>query len=215
MATPINAGVSGMPDRCAWSVLASVTVGSRLTLPSPRALDKPHPAPHDALRRRRHAFPRRAARPLTELRQVIELPAPPGAVWNQLWDIHAVAGCIPGCGEVETAEEGRRYRAIICDRVGPFRIAIPLEIRVEATPPERLVVSASGRDSTLGSPVKVALTVTLAGLGGGGTRLGLDGQAQVGGKLATLGQGVIERRTRDVLDQFAANLAALFRSGGD
>ena len=35
------------------------------------------------------------------------------------------------------------------------------------------------------------------------------------GKLAALGQGVIQRRIKDVLDQFAANLAALFRSPGD
>ncbi len=152
---------------------------------------------------------------LTELRRVIDLSAPPPAVWERLWDIHALAGCIPGCGDVEALEERRRYRATIRDRVGPFRIAIPLEILVEASPPERLVVAASGRDSTLGSPVKVGLTVTLARLEAGGTRLGLDGQAQIGGKLATLGQSVIQRRTRDVLDQFAANLAALFGSGGD
>ena len=152
---------------------------------------------------------------MTELRRVIELPAPPGAVWDRLWDINALAGCIPGCGDVEAVEERRRYRATIRDRVGPFRIAIPLDILVEATPPERLVVSASGRDSTLGSPVKVGLTVTLAGSDAGGTRLGLDGQAQIGGKLATLGQGVIQRKTRDTLDQFAANLAGLFGGGGD
>ena len=136
-------------------------------------------------------------------------------MWERLWDIPALAGCIPGCGDVETIEERRRYRATIRDKVGPFRIAIPLEILVEASSPERLVVSASGRDSTLGSPVKVALAVTLAGDAAGETHLALDGQAQIGGKLATLGQGVIQRRTKDVLDQFAANLAALFRSSGD
>ena len=152
---------------------------------------------------------------LTELRRTIELSAAPGAVWERLWDIRALAGCIPGCGDVEAIEERRRYRATIRDRVGPFRIAIPLEILVEASPPERLVVTASGRDSTLGSPVKVGLTVTLAGDAAGGTHLGLDGQAQIGGKLATLGQGVIQRRTKDVLDTFAVNLAALFRSAGN
>ena len=152
---------------------------------------------------------------MTELHRVIDLTASPRAVWERLWNIRDLAGCIPGCGDVEAIEERRRYRATIRDKVGPFRIAIPLEILVEASPPERLVVSASGRDSTLGSPVKVELTVTLTGDAGGGTRLGLDGQARIGGKLATLGQGVIQRRTRDVIDQFAANLAARFRSPGD
>jgi carbon monoxide dehydrogenase subunit G len=147
---------------------------------------------------------------LTELRRVIELAAAPAAVWERLWDVAALARCIPGCDEVQAIEERRRYRATIRDRVGPFRIAIPLEILVESTPPERLVVSASGRDGTLGSPVKVALAVTLAAGPAGGTSLALDGQAQIGGKLAALGEGVIQRRTLDVLDRFAANLAALF-----
>ena len=61
----------------------------------------------------------------------------------------------------------------------------------------------------------VGLTVTLAENGAGGTRLAMDGHARIGGKLATLGQGVIQRRTRDVLDQFAANLAARFRGPDD
>jgi len=152
---------------------------------------------------------------VTELRRVINLAASPGAVWERLWDVHALAGCIPGCGDVEAIEERRRYRATIRDRVGPFRIAVPLEILVEASPPERLAISASGLDATLGSPVKVALTVALAGEPGGGTRLAIDGHAHIGGKLATLGQGVIQRRTMDVLDRFAANLAALFRRAGD
>ena len=152
---------------------------------------------------------------MTELRRIIELTASPAAVWDRLWDVHALAGCIPGCSGVEEVDARRRYRATIRDRVGPFRIAIPLEILVAASPPERLVVSASGRDATLGSPVKVGLTVTLAGNGAGGTRLAMDGHAQIGGKLATLGQGVLQRRTRDVLDQFATNLAALFQKPGD
>ncbi len=65
---------------------------------------------------------------MTELHRVIELAASPIAVWERLWDIHALAGCIPGCGDVEAIEERRRYRATIRDKVGPFRIAIPLEI---------------------------------------------------------------------------------------
>jgi carbon monoxide dehydrogenase subunit G len=156
-----------------------------------------------------------AALAVTELRRIVVLAASPAAVWERLWDVGALARCIPGCDEVQVIEVRRRYRATIRDRVGPFRVAIPLEILVEAAPPERLVVAASGRDATLGSPVKVGLTVTLSPESAGGTRLGLDGQAQIGGKLATLGQGLIQRRTRDVLDQFAANLAALFAPPGD
>lgn len=148
---------------------------------------------------------------MTELRRAIDLPAPPAVVWDRLWDIAALARCIPGCDGVEPVEEGRRYRATVRDRVGPFRIAVPLDVAVEATPPSRLAVTAAGRDATLGSPVKVALTVSVEPRDGG-TRLEMTGRVDVAGKLASLGQGVIARRTSDALDQFAANLAGLFRT---
>jgi len=148
-----------------------------------------------------------------ELRRVIALAAAPSAVWRRLWDVPRLAACIPGCDGVETLEAERRYRATIRDRVGPFRLAIPLDVQVEATAPIRLVVDASGRDGVLGSPVTVHLTVTLEAGAAGGTRVALVGQADVGGKLAALGQGVIERKTRETLDRFATNLATLFEGG--
>jgi uncharacterized protein len=146
-----------------------------------------------------------------DLARVIELTAAPQDVWDTLWDIPRLARCIPGCDDVQEVEPGRRYRATVRERVGPFKVAIPLDIRIEASEaPTRLAVTASGRDSMLASPVKVSMSVALAP-GGGGTSLALMGKAEVGGKLAALGQGVIQRKTRDVLDQFATNLGALLR----
>jgi len=156
-----------------------------------------------------------ARRALIELRRVIDLGVAPDAVWERLWDVPALAACIPGCDAVEAVEAQRRYRATIRDKVGPFRISIPLEVAVEATPPARLVVSATGRDSVLGSPVRLRLVATIAAGAAGGARLSLEGHGEVGGKLAALGQGVIDRKTRDILDRFASNLAALFSTGSD
>src|SRR5262245_3959696 len=138
---------------------------------------------------------------MTELRRVIELPAAPAVVWEHLWDISALASCIPGCDGVEPVEERKRYRATIRDRVGPFRIVIPLDVRIEGTAPDRLSLVASGRDAALGSPVKVGLTVTLEARSGGGSYLRVTGQAEIGGKLAALGQSVVQQKTRDVLDR--------------
>jgi carbon monoxide dehydrogenase subunit G len=148
---------------------------------------------------------------MIDLRRVIDLSASPTAVWAALWDVPALARCIPGCADVEVVDEGRRYRATIRDRVGPFTITIPLEVLVESAPPGRLEINASGRDSALGSPVTVGLTVTLAAADGGGTQLSLAGRGDVGGKLATLGQGLIQRKTKDILDRFATNLTELVK----
>ena len=144
------------------------------------------------------------------LARTIELPRTPDDAWGALWDVPAVARCLPGCEKVEELEPRRRYRAVVRDRVGPFSVTIPLDVVVEASEAERtLHVNATGRDSMLGSPVRMTLTAQVAPAGDG-SRLVLDGQAHVGGKLAALGQAVIHRKTRDILDAFARNLADMF-----
>jgi uncharacterized protein len=146
---------------------------------------------------------------MIELQRVVDVPAAPTAVWDALWDVPAVARCIPGCGDVETVEERARYRAQVRDRIGPFTVTVPMELVVESAEPARSVrMRAAGRDALLGSPVRVVLGVTLEPTDAG-TRLTLDGRGDVGGKLAGLGAGVLQRHTRDLLDQFAGNLARL------
>lgn len=146
------------------------------------------------------------------LARTIELPRTPDDAWAALWDVPAVARCLPGCEKVEELEPRRRYRATVRDRVGPFSVTIPLDVAVDAVETERtLRVNATGRDSILGSPVRMTLTARLTPAGEGSC-LALDGQAEVGGKLAALGQAVIHRKTRDILDAFARNLGEMFRS---
>jgi uncharacterized protein len=150
-----------------------------------------------------------------DLTRVIELPAAPPAVWSILWDFTKLSPCIPGCGDVQEVEPQRRYRATVRERVGPFKVEVPLEILVEALETgSRLAVKASGRDSVLSSPVKLSMTVTLVAHNTG-TKLTLQGKAEVGGKLAALGQGVIHRKTRDILNEFAVNLDRLLKGQAD
>lgn len=152
---------------------------------------------------------------MIELERDIRLPVAPADAWKALWDVAALAGCIPGCGEVEEIEPRRRYRAVVRDRVGPFKVTIPLDVVIDAIDEgARLSVTASGRDSMLGSPVKVRMTVALDPADGG-TRLALRGAGEVGGKLAALGQAVTQRKTRETLDRFAVNLERLLGGAGD
>ena len=152
---------------------------------------------------------------MIELRRDIRLAVTPGEAWQTLWDISALAACIPGCEDVQEIEARRRYRATLRDRVGPFKVTIPLDVVVDSIiDGSRLSVTASGRDSILGSPVKVQLTVSLEPAEGG-ARLALHGAGEVGGKLAALGQAVTQRKTRDTLDRFATNLQRLLGGRAD
>ena len=150
---------------------------------------------------------------MIDLARTIDLPVGPEEAWRALWDVPAVARCLPGCEQVEEIEAHRRYRATVKDRVGPFSVAVTLDVTVEPSEAERLLrVSATGRDSILGSPVRMSMTACLTPHASGGSHLVLDGHAEVGGKLAALGQAVIHRKTRDILDTFARNLGAMLAS---
>ena len=153
---------------------------------------------------------RGAARDVIDLARTIDLPLSPDDAWTALWNVSAVAGCLPGCEAVEEVEPRRRYRATVKDRVGPFTVTIPLDVAVEPSEPERLLrINATGRDSILGSPVKMSLIARLTPGEQGGSVLALNGRAEVGGKLAALGQSVMHRKTRDIMDTFARQLGEM------
>jgi hypothetical protein len=142
----------------------------------------------------------------------IRIAAPRETVWAFLWDIPRLAACIPGAREVRTVEAGKRYAAVIAEKVGPFKVQFPLDIEVVAVePPERLRARAGGRDPAVDGLVKVELDVALAPADGG-TALRLGAEIAVLGKLGTLGHGVIVRKSAEIVDRFAAALRAQLES---
>ncbi len=125
------------------------------------------------------------------------------AVWNFLWDVPRLAGCIPGAKDVQTVEERRRYT-----EVGPFKVQFPLTIEVvEVQAGERLRARANGRDAAVDGLVKVDLDVTVTPADTG-TTLKVAADISVLGKLGTLGHSVIVRKGTDIVDRFAEAVRA-------
>jgi len=152
---------------------------------------------------------------MIDLARVIELPVAVSEVWSALWNVQQMAGCIPGCQDAEAVEPSQRYRATVRDRVGPYRVEIPIDVTAdELEAGTRLAIKASGRDTVLQSHVKVSMIIALAP-NGAGTSLTLHGKAEVGGKLAALGRSVVQRKTHDVLSEFTANFDRLFKRQSD
>lgn len=139
--------------------------------------------------------------------QQVTVQAPRQAVWEVFWDVPRMAACVPGCSGAEVVEPGQRYRAVVKEKVGPFRVTIPLAIEVlEAQAPERLTARASGRDGMVQSHVKVELAVRLREAGPQTTTLQLDADVAVLGKLGTLGHSIIMRKGKAIVEQFATAL---------
>jgi uncharacterized protein len=134
----------------------------------------------------------------------IRIGAPRDAVWAFLWDVPRLAACLPGARDVRALEDGKRYAALVVERVGPFKIQFPLEIEVlDVQPPGRLRARAGGRDASVDGIVKVDLDVSLDAAEGG-TALRLVAEIAVLGKLGTLGHSVIVRKGAEIVDRFAA-----------
>lgn len=144
------------------------------------------------------------------------LPSPPSRVWEVLGDVRRAAACVPGCESVEGGEAASgalvplgRYRAVMRQRVGPFKLEAPVEIVVESVEPGAAIrARATGKDRLTGTSVNAGLSVRLAPAGAAGTRLGLSLDVQVSGRLATLGWPMIRQRTQDIVDEFGARLRA-------
>ena len=133
----------------------------------------------------------------------VEINTPRSDVWAFLWDVEQLASCVPGCREAHTVEQKKRYTARVGEKIGPFKVEFPLEIEVlEVDEPRRLTARASGKDSMVGSAIKVDLIVDLADAAAG-TDLRVTVDVNILGKLGTLGHGMIKRRADEIVGQFA------------
>jgi uncharacterized protein len=135
----------------------------------------------------------------------VALAASADRVWEALWDVPRMVACVPGCLEAQEIEPRRRYRARMRQKVGPIALSVPLDIRVSDAEAGRLVLDARGADRVLGAEVQVSVRLAV-GVTEGGSRLAVEAEGRVLGKLGSLGAAAIQRRAEELVDEFAARL---------
>ncbi len=145
----------------------------------------------------------------------VRVPVPVAEAWDFLWQTERLAACLPGCKSVAVIEPRKTYKAQFEDAIGPYRVSFALDVAVlEAHPPERIRVAASGQDRRLGVTQQVELDVAVRSLGASETILDVAADVQILGKIATLGQFAIKRKAKDIVQRFAQNIAAELQSQG-
>jgi carbon monoxide dehydrogenase subunit G len=128
------------------------------------------------------------------------ISAPVSAVWRALNDPSVLARCIDGCQSMERVGEDA-YRATVKAKVGPVSAPFTADVTLTDVVPERtytLRVDVKGGAAGFG---KGAATVTLVDEGPA-TLLRYDVQGSVGGKLAQVGQRLIDGAARKMADDF-------------
>jgi uncharacterized protein len=139
------------------------------------------------------------------LAREVALAAPTERVWQLLWNVPRMVACVPGCVEAREVEPQRRYQARMSQRVGPIALSVPLDIRVTEDGPGRLAIEARGRDGLLAAEVQMSVRLGVEAAGAG-SRLRVEAEGKVLGKLGALGASVIQRRAEELVDEFTARL---------
>jgi len=135
----------------------------------------------------------------------VQLAAPREAVWAKLNDPEVLKACIPGCEELEKTDDNG-FRATAKMKVGPVSARFKGKVMLsDLDPPNGYKITGEGEGGVAGF-AKGGATVGLAEKDGG-TLLSYNVEAQIGGKLAQLGQRLINGAAKKLADEFFANFA--------
>ncbi len=138
--------------------------------------------------------------------QSVDLDADPQRVWDFVMDVPSVAKCIPGCSDVEAIGPDK-YKAIVKVKVGPIGLSLASEISIvakdEVAKTASLLVDSA--DKRIGGAVKATMSMKLTPQGTG-TKLDVETDANVMGRIGDFGQPVIRKKADQTLQEVAANL---------
>ena len=135
-----------------------------------------------------------------------QLSVPPQTVWQKLNDADTLKLCIPGCEQLDKLSD-TELQAVATVKIGPVKAKFKGKVTLsDLDPPHGYKISGQG-DGGVAGFAKGGATVKLTP-NDGGTLLAYDVEAQIGGKLAQLGQRLINGAAKKVADEFFANFAS-------
>lgn len=144
-----------------------------------------------------------------KLEQSFTVDAPVQTVWEALIDVQRVAPCLPGAEVHEAAEDGS-YKGSFTVKLGPTTAAyvggLKMEDLDEAS--HTATMSARGTDKRgQGGATATIVSRVTEDADGSGTRVDVDTDFAITGKLARFGRGgMIQDVANRMLREFAANL---------
>ncbi|MBE2319476.1 hypothetical protein DVA67_026150 [Solirubrobacter sp. CPCC 204708] len=137
-----------------------------------------------------------------EFQETVRFPDGRGAVWAAVSDIPTVLSWISIVGEAEVVAPDARYRVLLQDRMGPFKLKADLDVEVaERAVNERIRARGDGEDRQIGSRLIIDVELVLRDEEGG-TAVDVHGSYEVTGRPASLGAASIRKKASKVLGEF-------------
>jgi carbon monoxide dehydrogenase subunit G len=142
----------------------------------------------------------------------VDLLAPRATVWAKLNDPAVLKACIPGCEQLDMVSE-TEFVAVATNKIGPVKASFKGRVRLsEIQPLEGYRISGEG-DGGLAGFAKGGASVKLTDKDSG-TVLSYDVQVQIGGKIAQLGQRLINSTAKKLADEFFNRFAEAMKKEG-
>ncbi|HXM00055.1 MAG TPA: carbon monoxide dehydrogenase subunit G [Rhizomicrobium sp.] len=134
------------------------------------------------------------------------IPARPQVVWTALNDPEVLRACVPGCQSLERTDD-THFAAVATLKIGPVKATFKANIALtEMDPPHRCLLKGEGQGGVAGFARGEAEVLLVAE--GDETALSYTAKASVGGKLAQIGQRLIDGAARQIADDFFSRFAA-------
>ena len=141
-----------------------------------------------------------------QLTQTRIINAPRERVWQALNDPQTLKACVPGCEGFEPDGENA-YRATVMAKVGPVSARFNGRLSLaDIDPPSGYTLKFEGQGGAAGFANGNA-RVSLASTPDAQTSLSYTVQAQVGGKLAQIGNRLVDGAAAKLADDFFARFA--------
>jgi uncharacterized protein len=128
------------------------------------------------------------------------LSAPRSRVWATLMSADALQACLPGVQRFESVGDGQ-WQVTLTAGVAGIKGTYTGAVTIADRQPEssyRLTAEGSGG----GNRVKGTALISLADESDGGTLVSWDGDAQIAGTLAMVGQRLLQPASKMMADQF-------------
>jgi uncharacterized protein len=154
------------------------------------------------------------ARNTVTFTQECAIPVEQERLWDFLMEVPKVARCVPGIESIE-AVDASAYKGSLRVQVGPIRLSLQGTMTVEEQDRAswRARMRAEASDRRVGGGIRARMSLTLAP-GEGGTRLRIETDLAILGRIGEFGQPVIKKKADALLEEFAHNLGSALQQGG-
>jgi carbon monoxide dehydrogenase subunit G len=133
-------------------------------------------------------------------------------LWDFLMDVPTVSRCVPGVADVD-ALGGDVYQGRLEVKVGPIRLALQGTISIEEQDRDawRARMRAEANDRRLGGGIRARMQVALLP-DDAGTRMRIDTELAVLGKIGEFGQPIMKSKADAILAEFGRNIGSALGS---